>query len=639
MNHRAALVAFAIGLLFAGPSFADERAAEPVQTVAAVPEGLTKLRMNRDGSMLLGITGDLKLWSYDLANKAELKPAPIEGNVTTVGFSPDGLWRAIGTSLGELHVESVKDNVRTTLLLGKAIERLDFADNGSAILAMNAGNEVAVWSLATKERLCRWDASALAPIRGVAIIDDSLKALVIGERKSATYTLADGKLDQEMRVTLSRESLGRLAVPFKFRFRFFTGNFLGVDDYLRFQPTGPETSPMTALSPLRDGQYMAVGYENGRLEVATTTRFGTVWRAEQMERAWTCVAASQDGRTVAGCDGEQVFVYRLPEKFRDPRLPNDKVPLLTPKFRFQRMGDVVFVPGDELRAVAAGPEHTLLILDLVKGVQIQEIDRTRVGGAVSTFRISPNGQWMLIGGGDNHGKKSLRLWDARKWQEVRNLEGHKHQVVTIAFSPDSKTALTGSYDETTRLWDLATGEQLQKFGEEKSLSDRERNDPNPIMFHAVQAVGFSRYGKYAAERSERGLKVWTTSDWKPLPIKAAAARDTIYNPLVFTDDDTRVLTFEFPTFVFLGLKPETETRRMTPAIDRVPITSFALSLDEKRLAYCDINGIVHLYNREQQRVEARISAHEDYLKSIHFSPDGRYLLTGGDGQVLLTELP
>jgi WD40 repeat protein len=33
----------------------------------------------------------------------------------------------------------------------------------------------------------------------------------------------------------------------------------------------------------------------------------------------------------------------------------------------------------------------------------------------------------------------------------------------VAFSPDGRTALSGSYDETVRLWDLATGQTLRTF--------------------------------------------------------------------------------------------------------------------------------------------------------------------------------
>src|SRR5208282_5306230 len=41
--------------------------------------------------------------------------------------------------------------------------------------------------------------------------------------------------------------------------------------------------------------------------------------------------------------------------------------------------------------------------------------------------------------------------------------GHSGTVRSVAFSPDGKTALSGSGDHTARLWDLATGREIRKF--------------------------------------------------------------------------------------------------------------------------------------------------------------------------------
>ncbi|MEN8217631.1 MAG: hypothetical protein ABFS56_14930 [Pseudomonadota bacterium] len=38
--------------------------------------------------------------------------------------------------------------------------------------------------------------------------------------------------------------------------------------------------------------------------------------------------------------------------------------------------------------------------------------------------------------------------------------GHSENVNAVAFSPDGKTALSGSWDSTTRLWNLETGEEI-----------------------------------------------------------------------------------------------------------------------------------------------------------------------------------
>lgn len=51
----------------------------------------------------------------------------------------------------------------------------------------------------------------------------------------------------------------------------------------------------------------------------------------------------------------------------------------------------------------------------------------------------------------------------------RTLEGHGDWVQVVAFSSDVKIVASGSYDKTVRLWDAATGEEMQKFKLNNSL--------------------------------------------------------------------------------------------------------------------------------------------------------------------------
>ena len=41
--------------------------------------------------------------------------------------------------------------------------------------------------------------------------------------------------------------------------------------------------------------------------------------------------------------------------------------------------------------------------------------------------------------------------------------GHSDYVNSVAFSPDGKYALSGSRDNTLKLWDVATGREIRTF--------------------------------------------------------------------------------------------------------------------------------------------------------------------------------
>ncbi len=69
---------------------------------------------------------------------------------------------------------------------------------------------------------------------------------------------------------------------------------------------------------------------------------------------------------------------------------------------------------------------------------------------------SPDGRQVLAGFEDN----SLIVWDARSAAILRAFRGHTGLIATAGFSRDGRYVVSGSLDGTTRLWDLATGNEL-----------------------------------------------------------------------------------------------------------------------------------------------------------------------------------
>jgi WD40 repeat protein len=78
-------------------------------------------------------------------------------------------------------------------------------------------------------------------------------------------------------------------------------------------------------------------------------------------------------------------------------------------------------------------------------------------GWIISVAFSPDGKQVVSGSSD----ETVRLWDVVTGAALQTLEGHSGQVTSVAFSPDGKQVASGSYDETVRLWDAVTGAALQ----------------------------------------------------------------------------------------------------------------------------------------------------------------------------------
>ncbi len=119
---------------------------------------------------------------------------------------------------------------------------------------------------------------------------------------------------------------------------------------------------------------------------------------------------------------------------------------------------------DGSRLLGADEYGTLKIWDIATGREITATNLTGVG--ILCARFSADGKHLVVAGilgqlvtGE------VRILDAETAREVWSLKGHAITVLDVAFSPDGQRRATCSFDQTVRIWDLSTGQDILKWNE------------------------------------------------------------------------------------------------------------------------------------------------------------------------------
>lgn len=68
--------------------------------------------------------------------------------------------------------------------------------------------------------------------------------------------------------------------------------------------------------------------------------------------------------------------------------------------------------------------------------------------SASSVAFSADGKRIVTGSWDN----TAKVWDAQTGRETLTLKGHYSYVSSVSFSPDGKLIVTGSWDDTVEVW-------------------------------------------------------------------------------------------------------------------------------------------------------------------------------------------
>ena len=201
---------------------------------------------------------------------------------------------------------------------------------------------------------------------------------------------------------------------------------------------------------------------------------------------------------------------------------------------------------------------------------------------------------------------------------LRAWQGHSQSIVCGAVTPDGKTLVSGDWDGTIKIWNIA--------------ADKERttlHSPAP----GLQALAVSPDGKtFATAASDRVVRVWNIATGGPRTELHGHAGEI--TALAYSPDGQTLASAGGNRF-----QPgELKLWDLATGAERVPVEPFKLRLwglayapDGKSVAVPVGDGTAQTVDTATGKVLATFT-HPSYAHGVTFSPDGQLLAVGyGDG--------
>lgn len=269
------------------------------------------------------------------------------------------------------------------------------------------------------------------------------------------------------------------------------------------------------------------------------------------------------------------------------------------------------------------------VVDVRRVADGDVIQTLRVPGGVTSVAFNPGGDVLVTGSYDN----TVRLWQVNTGALLRTLSGHTGTIWSVAFSPDGQTIASSGEDATVRLWRASDGAPI------RILRGHGRN---------VWSIAFSPDGQCLMSGSfDNTVRIWRVSTGelvRTLSGHTEAVVTVAYSPegeliasggddatvrLWRARDGTLVRTIHAPDHVYtLSFTPDGKWLA-SGGRECGNLVSLWKKITDNRIRW-RYNDTFRLWKVSDGSLQFASSAHHDDVRFLAVSPKGQWLATSSE---------
>ncbi|MEW6496721.1 MAG: serine/threonine-protein kinase, partial [Cyanobacteriota bacterium] len=235
-------------------------------------------------------------------------------------------------------------------------------------------------------------------------------------------------------------------------------------------------------------------------------------------------------------------------------------------------------------------------------------------GAVRSIAITPDNQTLISGSEDN----TIKIWQLSTGKLVRTLTGHTNWISSLAISPDGQTLVSGSGDNTIKIWQLQTGQLI------RTLTGHS---------YDVNSLAMTPDGQTLVSGSgDNTIKIWQLQTGQL--IRTLTKHSYGVNSLAMTPDGQTIISGNgnvWPlgnnyTIKIWQLKTGIPKRTLTEHLGNV--STVAMTPDGQTLVSGSDDRRILIWNLKSGQLLRTLKGHTSSVYAVAISPDGQMLVSG-----------
>ncbi|BBM86652.1 protein kinase domain-containing protein [Candidatus Uabimicrobium amorphum] len=553
----------------------------------------SSISFSPDGNFLVFNTCNNSLLIHDLITKKDRK-VTFPSRVDSVTFSPDGKYVAVGLENNKVYLYDIDQDVKY-LFEGHcgSIEQVVFNCQGTLLASAAKDFKIKIWDLSTHQLLHTFEGHN-ALINAIAFSPDGT-ILVSASCDRAVRTWNISTKQQELlfegtfysvafhpnqnSVALASKDNDVIIVNLETKQEEY--KFRGHCDYVF----------STAFS--KDGKYLAS---------ASCDKSVKIWNFETRKQVYAIeetffynsIAFNPNYETIA-CNSENYTTKMW-------KLGKNK-----PVHNFRGHSDYILSVLFEGQFVVSGSwDTTVRIWDTTNKHATKVVT---CGSPVNS--ISLNRDNTLVAAGTHN---AIELYNIQTLQKVSVLEGHSGPLSSLVFSADNNYIISGSLDTTIRIWDIGSKKEMSILNDHSDY---------------IKSLALHPNGKTLFSGSwDKTVRVWD------LEKRTSSIFDTHDSPVdsITISPDGLLLASLGKTVKLWDIQKNKQI--LVIALESSEVVSLAFSPRNSLIALGLENGNILLQEIITGKQVFSFEGHNESVKSIAFSKDGKYIVSGSSDHIV-----